>query len=117
MLEVDEFVERTMRLAFIRPKVMIDLVAGMIGLLFDQLDGEMPFEGEAVGELEPKADDLTKINGIGPAFARRLDDAGVTTYADLAGMTAEELRERTQLAEWQGDPEDWIVQAQSLVAG
>ena len=113
-----------MRLIFIRPKEVIDLVAGMVGLLFDQLDGDMPFEIEEVVEAEPVitaapvaepvVDDLTKISGIGPAFARRLIAAGVSSYADLAGMTAQEVRERTQLAEWQGDPEDWINQAQTL---
>jgi len=105
-----------MRLVFVRPKEVIDLVAGMIGLLFDQLDGEMPFEPDLVGEHEPEpeTDDLTKISGIGPAFARRLEDAGVNSYAELAGMTSEEVRQRAGLAEWQGDPEDWINQAKAL---
>jgi predicted flap endonuclease-1-like 5' DNA nuclease len=103
-----------MRLVFVRPKEVIDVVAGMIGLLFDQLDGELPLEVDTIVETEPAGDDLTKINGIGPAFARRLIDAGVRSYTDLGGMTAEEVRQRTQLAEWQGDPEDWISQAQTL---
>jgi predicted flap endonuclease-1-like 5' DNA nuclease len=73
-------------------------------------------EGELVAQAEPAPDDLTKINGIGPAFARRLAEAGINSYADLAGLTAEEVRERTQLKEWQGDPEDWIDQARALSA-
>jgi len=105
-----------MRLLFVKPTEVIDLVAGMIGLLFDQLDGDVQFESGAIGESEPEsvADDLTKISGIGPAFARRLVDAGVTSYAELADMTAEEVRQRAELAEWQGDPEDWINQAKAL---
>jgi hypothetical protein len=119
-----EVVENTMKIVFVRPKEVIDLVAGMIGMLFDQLDGEMPIEmemegvaeGDPVAQAEPAPDDLTKINGIGPAFARRLAEAGINSYADLAGLTAEEVRERTQLKEWQGDPEDWIDQARALSA-
>lgn len=105
-----------MRIVFVRPKELIDLVAGMIGLLYDQLDGNTLPEIEAAAEPEPAADDLTKISGIGPAFARRLAEAGISTYAELASMTAQEVRERTQLAEWQGDPEEWISQAQALAA-
>ena len=104
-----------MRIVFVRPKEVIDVVAGMIGLLFDQLDGKTPFEMEMEAEQPaPVEDDLTKISGIGPAFARRLHDAGVSTYAELAGLTAQEVRERTELAEWQGDPDEWISQAQTL---
>jgi hypothetical protein len=29
-------------------------------------------------------------------------------------MTAEEIRRRLQIAEWQGDPEEWISQAAAL---
>lgn len=105
-----------MKIVFVRPKEVIDIVAGMIGLLFDQLDGEMPVDVEMEAEPEQSEDDLTKISGIGPAFARRLHDAGVSTYAELGAMTVQEVRERTQLAEWQGDPDDWISQARVLAA-
>ena len=104
-----------MRLTFVRPKIVIDLLAGMLGLLFDQLDGAQPFDVVELDDATQQADDLTKISGIGPAFARRLNDAGVTSYGQLAGMTAEEVRQRTELAEWQGDPDDWISQAQGLL--
>lgn len=115
-----------MKLAFVQPRKVIDLVAGMIGLLFDRFDGEMPIHGETsvdsqqaadsqpVTEAQTTTDDLTKINGIGPAFARRLAQAGVSTYAQLASMTANEVRQRAKLAEWQADPEDWISQAAAL---
>ena len=104
-----------MRLTFVRPKIVIDLVAGMLGLLFDQLDGAQPLGVSELDNSSPEANDLTKISGIGPAFALRLNDAGVTSYGQLAGMTAEEVRQRTGLAEWQGDPDDWVSQAQILL--
>ncbi len=37
------------------------------------------------------ADDLTEITGIGPAFAARLHELGVATFAALAGADAAEL--------------------------
>lgn len=106
-----------MRLTLVKPKVMINLVAGMIGLVFDQIDGAQPPEAMAAGDVVAKADDLTKISGIGPAFARRLNDAGISTFSQLAGMSVPEIRERAELAEWQGDPYDWIIQAQRLANG
>lgn len=107
-----------MRLTFAKPKVVINLVAGMIGLVFDQFNGvQPPFQAMAAEDSEPKADDLTKISGIGPAFARRLNDAGISSFSQLAGMSVTEIRERAELAEWQGDPYDWIIQAKRLADG
>lgn len=60
-------------------------------------------------------DDLTKIKGIGKVFAQRFYDAGIMTYADLAGITPEAAREISGLKDWQAaDPADWIAQAQAL---
>lgn len=65
-------------------------------------------------KMPARTDDLTAIKGIGPTFARRLKEAGITTYAALANLTADQVRTITQMADWQGDPADWIAQAQAL---
>ncbi|MBI1299161.1 hypothetical protein GC175_29875 [bacterium] len=51
-------------------------------------------------------DDFTKIRGIGPAFSRRLVEAGVITYSQLATMTAD------QIAEIVGWPPERVVRDQ-----
>lgn len=61
-----------------------------------------------------EADDLQQISGIGPAFERRLNEAGITRYGQLAALSPAEVRERTRLEAWQGDVENWIAQAQAL---
>lgn len=38
-------------------------------------------------------DDFTRIQGIGPTFASRLHDAGILTFAQLAGLEVEEIAE------------------------
>ncbi|HRN68879.1 MAG TPA: helix-hairpin-helix domain-containing protein [Promineifilum sp.] len=60
-----------------------------------------------------KSDDLTAIKGIGPTFARRLAEAGYTSFAALAGATPDHLREVTK-APLMANPDDWIAQARLL---
>jgi large subunit ribosomal protein L21 len=55
-----------------------------------------------------EGDDLTKINGVGPAAAKKLVEAGITTFAQLAAVDAETF-EGTKVK-----PE-WVEQAKELV--
>lgn len=72
-------------------------------------------------QLRPKAkpkavepDDLTAIDGIGPKYATVLNDAGVTTFAQLATMEAEEIRDVFRTAVGRApDPSGWIEQAKA----
>lgn len=61
------------------------------------------------------ADDLTELKGIGPTFARRLKEAGYTTYADIAAASADALREVTQ-APAMANPEEWIAEARARLS-
>jgi large subunit ribosomal protein L21 len=63
-------------------------------------------------EAVPAADDLTEIKGIGPVFAERLRQAGMTTFADVAKASAEQLREVTH-ATSVANPDEWIEQAKA----
>ncbi|MEX2279801.1 MAG: helix-hairpin-helix domain-containing protein [Acidimicrobiia bacterium] len=58
-------------------------------------------------------DDLTSITGIGPVFAGRLRDAGIMTYADVAGAGAAKLAEVTGTSEARAA--DWVAAASTLV--
>ncbi|CUH77687.1 50S ribosomal protein L21 [Tropicibacter naphthalenivorans] len=52
-------------------------------------------------------DDLTTITGVGPAAAKKLNDAGITTFAQLAAVDADTF-EATKVK-----PE-WVEQAKTL---
>ncbi len=73
---------------------------------------------EPVSELSEAdatvTDDLTVINGIGPTFAGRLQAAGITTFQALASLTVEQIKEITKVADWQADPDAWIVAAKAM---
>ncbi|GIM54951.1 50S ribosomal protein L21 [Capnocytophaga cynodegmi] len=67
-----------------------------------------------------KADDLKKIEGIGPKASEALVAAGVETFAKLAKKSAEEIK--TILAEASStlahlDPQTWAAQAQLAADG
>ncbi|WP_425074599.1 50S ribosomal protein L21 [Sagittula sp. S175] len=52
----------------------------------------------------PKAaaagDDLTQITGVGPAAAKKLNEAGINTFADLAAVNPETFEGAKVKAEW-----------------
>lgn len=64
---------------------------------------------------EVKADDLTKIEGIGPKINELLQEDGVNTFADLAGTAPDAIKEilvagGSQFATH--DPETWPAQSE-----
>jgi hypothetical protein len=69
--------------------------------------------------LAAGADDLTRIRGIGPAVAHRLNAAGVATYDEIAARSAAELSALVGLAGLSAEQiakKDWVGQAQALAA-
>lgn len=58
------------------------------------------------------ADDLRLIEGIGPTYAKRLHDAGITSFEALAALPAEQLVEITGVRSMETAVE-WIVAAES----
>ena len=58
-------------------------------------------KAEAKAEAPAAAgDDLTAITGVGPAAAKKLNDAGILTYADLAAVNPETFEGAKVKAEW-----------------
>ncbi|MFS4415916.1 50S ribosomal protein L21 [Maribacter sp. 2307ULW6-5] len=66
---------------------------------------------------KPKADDLKKIEGIGPKIAKTLTDAGIATFEALAKTTPEKISEI--IAEVRGNhvTDTWPKQAQMAADG
>ncbi len=57
-------------------------------------------------------DDLEEIDGIGPVFERKLYDAGIFTFEQLAGTAPEKIRAIIAPQKWQKiEPEKWIVES------
>lgn len=65
-------------------------------------------------------DDLTRIKGLGPKIAALLGEFGVTSYAQIAAWTPEEVeRIDAKLGRFSGriTRDQWVAQAQLLAAG
>ena len=65
-------------------------------------------------------DDLTRIKGLGPKIAALLGEVGITSYAQIAAWTPEEVeRIDAKLGRFSGriTRDQWVAQAQLLAAG
>ncbi len=59
------------------------------------------------------ADDLTKLNGVGPAAAKKLADAGIQSFVALAALSEEQIAAIDTI---KVKPE-WVEQAKELAKG
>ena len=64
------------------------------------------------------ADDLTRINGIGPQNRDKLNAVGIHTFADIAELTADQQKELGEKLAFPGriEREDWVKQAKKFIA-
>lgn len=73
---------------------------------------------EITGETTPTGDNLTRIEGIGPKISRTLHDAGVTTFAQLAALTPEQISGMLRAAKIRlAATDSWPEQARLAAAG
>ena len=74
---------------------------------------------EEAPKAATEADDLKKIEGIGPKIAEVLGEAGVTTYAQLAGMERDAIKAilDTVATLKSKEPKTWPQQAQLAADG
>jgi len=71
-------------------------------------------------ETLPVHDDLTKIEGIGPAISNHLNDAGVYSFAQLAQLNPQQISDilsAAGMASAMFDPATWPEQANLAAAG
>ena len=65
------------------------------------------------------ADDLKKLSGVGPALEKKLHEAGVTTFAQIAAWTEADVAAMDEKLSFKGriEREGWIDQAKELAKG
>ncbi|MCC6602324.1 MAG: hypothetical protein IT327_03880 [Anaerolineae bacterium] len=61
--------------------------------------------------------ELQLIRGIGPAYARRLNEFGINSFSELAKCEAQQIATIIKKKNWQvADIQDWIDEAKALAA-
>lgn len=65
---------------------------------------------------EGPADDLKKISGVGPVLEKKLNALGITTFAQVAAFTPEDIAKVDDALSFKGriDRDDWLGQASKL---
>ncbi len=73
-------------------------------------------KAEAVPAAAAGADDLKKLSGVGPALEKKLNAAGVTTFAQIAAWGEAEIAEFDEKLSFKGriEREGWVEQAKTL---
>lgn len=99
---------------------VVEAVPAVIAIDEDEEEDVEPVKKPAPKAKKASAQDLTKIEGIGPKAAEALIKAGVGTYAALADATPEQIREilteaSSRLAHL--DPTSWPKQAVMAASG
>jgi small subunit ribosomal protein S2 len=63
-------------------------------------------------------DDLAKLSGVGPQLVKKLNDAGIFHYWQIAGMTSDDVKKVDQDLKLNGRiaRDDWVNQARALIA-
>ncbi|PKQ11024.1 MAG: 50S ribosomal protein L21 [Alphaproteobacteria bacterium HGW-Alphaproteobacteria-1] len=64
-------------------------------------------------------DDLKRLSGVGPALEKKLHEAGVTSFAQIAAWTPEDVAAFDEKLNFKGriEREGWIEQAKELAQG
>ena len=65
------------------------------------------------------ADDLTRISGVGPVLVKKLAAAGVTSFAQIAAWTDQDVAEFDDKLNFKGriERDGWIEQAKKFMSG
>lgn len=97
------------------------LLMVIVGWLVSRRKGdgaEAPPEVRVHHEEGKAADDLAKIEGIGPKVAQVLNEAGITTFEALGQAKAADIEQVLDAAGLQMmNPEGWIEQARLAAKG
>jgi large subunit ribosomal protein L21 len=79
-----------------------------------------PMDMQALAASEPSgADDISLIAGIGPKILKGLADFGITTYAQIAAWSPDDIERIETALKQKGRVarEEWIEQARELMTG
>lgn len=105
-------------LSFVLLFVLIALLAVFVFLVWRYGFGQDELTPGALPGTPAAKDELTLIKGIGPVLEKRLNELGITTFRQIAGLTGEDIQRVNSVLEFKGriEREGWVRQARELMA-
>ena len=98
--------------------IFIFVLVGMLWLWLSREErrGYRCAVGVRIGDGAHGGDDLTRIKGVGPVIARKLNTMGITTFRQIADFTAEDVARVDEVMDFKGriEREGWTRQAREL---
>lgn len=83
--------------------------------------GEWKYEAKAedAPAVDASPDDLKQLKGVGPKLEEKLNEAGVTSFAQIAAWGPEDITRMDDLLAFKGrvERDGWIEQAKTLASG
>ncbi|MDF1728134.1 MAG: 50S ribosomal protein L21 [Sulfitobacter sp.] len=77
-------------------------------------------KAETAKAAEPAGeDDLKELSGVGPAIEKKLHEAGVTSFAQIAAWSDEDIADMDEKLSFKGriEREGWVEQAKEMTKG
>ena len=92
--------------------------AGSVSASAEAAPAAKPAKKAATPAAAAGADDLKLLSGVGPALEKKLHEAGVTTFAQIAAWTEEDIAAMDEKLSFKGriEREGWVAQAQAKLA-
>ena len=93
-------------------------IAGVVPAMRPCFGGDLGQFEIAAADDPAAPDDLAKLQGVGPQIVKKLNDAGIFHYWQIAAMTAEDMAKIDRDLKLNGriERDGWINQARSLIA-
>ncbi len=79
-------------------------------------EAKAPAKKAASAKTDKVSDDLTKLTGVGPAFAKKLHAAGIISFEQIAGWKKADIEKYDEELTLGGriERDDWVAQAKKL---
>ncbi|MFT5116986.1 MAG: large subunit ribosomal protein L21 [Kiritimatiellia bacterium] len=74
-------------------------------------------KAKAAAKAETGTDDLSKLTGVGPVLVKKLVEAGISSFAQIAAWSADDVATVDEKLNLKGriERDDWIAQAKEFI--
>ena len=125
LLRITDILEKGAEKSGVKAAIGAGSVAGVVVAAAEKPAKKAEKKAEKKADAPKKAkaaaggDDLKQLSGVGPALEKKLHEAGVTTFAQIAAWTEADVADMDEKLSFKGriEREGWIEQAKEMTKG